>query len=55
MQFQFRASGLAVYLILKCKQYSLEHPTGKCGVRSGDLGGYSMVLGRMILVDTPWC
>jgi hypothetical protein len=42
MQFQFYTSGLAVYLVLRCKQQS-EHPTGKCLV----------VLGRVILVDTP--
>jgi hypothetical protein len=29
MQFQFHTSGLAVYLVLMCKQHSLEHPTGK--------------------------
>jgi hypothetical protein len=42
-QFQFHASGLAVYVLLKCKQHSLEQHTGKKsnGVRSGDLGGYS--------------
>jgi hypothetical protein len=28
-----------VYVVLRCKQYSLEHPTGKS--LSGDLGGYS--------------
>jgi hypothetical protein len=42
MQFQFHASGLAEYVVLRCKQYSLEHPTGKI----------VMVLGRVILVGT---
>jgi hypothetical protein len=42
MQFQFHASYLGVYVILRCKQQSLEHLTEKSnGVRSGDLGGYS--------------
>jgi hypothetical protein len=43
MQFQFHASGLAVYVVLRCKKHSLEHPTAKS----------LMVLGRVILVDTP--
>jgi hypothetical protein len=44
IKFQFHASGLAVYVVLRCKQHSLEHPTGKSliGVRSGELGGYSI-------------
>jgi hypothetical protein len=42
-QFQFHASGLAVHVVLRCKQHSLQHPTGKS----------LMVLGRVILVDTP--
>jgi hypothetical protein len=29
MQFQCHATGLAVYVVLRCKQHSLEHPTGK--------------------------
>jgi hypothetical protein len=35
--------GLPVYVVLRCKQHSLEHPTRKkpnC-VRSGYLGGYA--------------
>jgi hypothetical protein len=43
MQFQFHASRLAVYVVLRCKQRSLEHPTGKS----------VMLLGLVILVDTP--
>jgi hypothetical protein len=42
MQFQFHASCLAVYVVLRCEQHSSEHPTGKC----------LLVLGRVILVDT---
>jgi hypothetical protein len=43
MQIQFHASGLAAYVVLKCKQHSLEHNTGKS----------QMMLCRVILVDTP--
>jgi hypothetical protein len=43
MQFQFHASGLAVYVVLRCKQHCLEPPTGKS----------VMALGWVILVDTP--
>jgi hypothetical protein len=42
-QFQFHASGPAVHVVLRCKQHSLQHPTGKS----------LMVLGQVILVDTP--
>jgi hypothetical protein len=41
MQFQLHASGLAVCVVLRCKQHSLEIPIGES----------VMVLGRMILVD----
>jgi hypothetical protein len=43
VQFQFHTSGLAVYVVLRCKQHSLDHPTGKkCnGVRSGVRGAYA--------------
>jgi hypothetical protein len=44
MQLQFHTSGLAVYVVLRCKQHSLEHPTGKS----------LMVLYQVILVDTPY-
>jgi hypothetical protein len=43
MQFQFQTSGLAMYVVLRCKQHSIEHP----------IGNSLMVLGRVILVDTP--
>jgi hypothetical protein len=43
IQFQFHVSGLALYVVLRCEQHYLEHPTGKI----------LMVLGRVILVDTP--
>jgi hypothetical protein len=43
IEFQFYAPGLAVYVVLRCKRHYLEHPTGKS----------LMVLGRVILVDTP--
>jgi hypothetical protein len=42
MQFKFRASLLAVYVVLRCKQHSLQHTTGKS----------LMVLGGVFLVDT---
>jgi hypothetical protein len=43
IQFQCHASGLAVYVVLRCKQHSLERPTGKSLI----------LLSRVILVDTP--
>jgi hypothetical protein len=43
MQFQCHASGLAVYAVLRRKEHSLEHHTGKS----------RMVLGRVILMATP--
>jgi hypothetical protein len=42
VQFQFHASGVAVHVVLRCTQHSLEHPTGR-----------NMVLGRAVWVDTP--
>jgi hypothetical protein len=43
MQFQLHAIDLAVCVVLRCKQHSLQQPTGKSLI----------VLGRVILVDTP--
>jgi hypothetical protein len=43
-QFQFHASGLAVYVVLRCKQQSLEHSTGKSLI----------MLNLVILVDAPF-
>jgi hypothetical protein len=43
MKFWFHTSGLAVCMVLRCKQHSLEQPTEES----------VMVVGRVILVDAP--
>jgi hypothetical protein len=43
VQFHIHTSGLAVFVFLRCKQRTSEHPAGKS----------LMVLGQVILIDTP--